>query len=534
VELSLAEQSAERATRSAERAEQVQDLLVGIFTEADPNRTKGAQLSAKELLDRGLERIRDDSGVAADLKADLLMVLAGVYKTYSENEAMETAAREAVRLRRLVLPGSAELAAATRQLASAIYRQGRMAEAESMHREAVELLRDLDPPRPLILAQALNSLAVTVHDQSRVEEAIALHRESLELRSAALGADDESVATSRGNLALELSDADRFDEAAHLFEEADRAFVATLGLENTKTTVNLRFLALNEMRRGRYAEADQALRTALDVQEKLLGPDAPLVAATLQAHAQLAKLNGDLELAEQQARRALGALRKTLGPHHINVGGNLIQLGGILSAAGRHREALDYIHEGIDLRTSIGTLDQSSASAWGEKARLERLLGNFEVAVTTSERALDLIAGAYGPRHRAVATALNERGLLERSRNDLDAADERHEEALAILLEVAASGDSNVASDIAWTATLLARNSLARGDAARALERLERALPVLEEDPENGAVRLGAALSAKALALERLGHTDEAAAVHRRAVDVLSSAPGGNEWSKAD
>ena len=70
----------DRARLAAARAEQTATFLADIFAQADPEHSRGADITAREILNRGAERIDEQLGDQPEVQAAMLDVLGGVYE----------------------------------------------------------------------------------------------------------------------------------------------------------------------------------------------------------------------------------------------------------------------------------------------------------------------------------------------------------------------------------------------------------------------------------------------------------------------
>ena len=92
----------DRANVEAATARRVSDFLVGLFRVADPSETRGRNVTAREILDRGaaeLEKLRDQPDIQARLQATIGSVYTGL-GAYSDAGAL---LEQAVATRRRVL-----------------------------------------------------------------------------------------------------------------------------------------------------------------------------------------------------------------------------------------------------------------------------------------------------------------------------------------------------------------------------------------------------------------------------------------------
>ncbi len=330
----------DRAELRAAEAQEVADFLVSLFQGADPQREPGTH-TARELLDRGAERLEGEPLAHPLTRARLLETVAGVYH---ELRLLEPAARlfeRAIELReREQGPEHPDLLTPLLGLAAAQMWAIRYTDAESTLARAVAIgERQPDPVSPELLrglmlqgslhlmrgspapaesvyrralaiqerrdaasqgtANLLNNLGVAVGNQGRLGEAERLHRRALEMRRAVLGPDHPAVAQS---------------------------------------LVNLGKLALD---RGEDASAAEILDRALAIRERAFGPDHPVLAEVLALRAQARLRQGRPEAAEGDLRQALRLREARLGPRHPETALTRLELARTLAARGvAHEEAV--------------------------------------------------------------------------------------------------------------------------------------------------------------------------------------------------
>src|SRR5262245_8366923 len=74
----VAARERDRARLEAERAEKVKEFLVGLFKASDPAESTGEAITARELMDRGAERIEKELAGHPSLQAELFEIVAGI------------------------------------------------------------------------------------------------------------------------------------------------------------------------------------------------------------------------------------------------------------------------------------------------------------------------------------------------------------------------------------------------------------------------------------------------------------------------
>ena len=114
-----AREQSEEVARERDRAEEIAHFMRELFEVANPALTNGETLTARELLDRGAEKIRDDHGDEPELQAEMMTVLGTVYHHLGLNETPS--------------PSSARRCRSSRACRTSIPRTGRHAAGTRPH-----------------------------------------------------------------------------------------------------------------------------------------------------------------------------------------------------------------------------------------------------------------------------------------------------------------------------------------------------------------------------------------------------------------
>src|SRR5205823_2513418 len=139
-------------------------------------------------------------------------------------------------------------------------RAGRLAEADTLLRQAVEVLRSVYPQGHTTLADVIRFWALNLAHETRYREAQAPFREVLAMRRRLLGPDVVNIGISDLDLAYTLAiTGDDYHEAEALSRDALRIFRQQLG-DNNALTARARTHLGDALRgQGRLAEAEPLL-----------------------------------------------------------------------------------------------------------------------------------------------------------------------------------------------------------------------------------------------------------------------------------
>ncbi len=379
------------------RSEVVTDFFMDLLSANDPNETRGEELTARELLDRGIEEARE---LEADtlLYAELLSRVSEVYNSLGEYAKAEPLAEEAIGLKRAVygtghsevidllnalgvskamggnLPGSSEVfrqaidegsaglageedenvLTAMSNLGVVLRRLGDLAGAEAIYRRTIEVQRRVLDEDDGDLTSTLNNLAVLLHRKGDLAGAEPVFTEVVDRQRRYEGEDSPRYAFAMGNLAILLQDLDRLDEAEELLRRSHAIQKLVLGEEHPEYAMGLHNLGQVLLRQGDIEAADTLLQQSLELHTARYDEDHPGVLQVVHTIAELQLESGNAAEAEQLFRETLERRRSVLGPENGDVVKTLIGLGATLDALGRPSEANTVYTEAAAVAAAAG------------------------------------------------------------------------------------------------------------------------------------------------------------------------------------
>lgn len=421
-----------RIQAERDRAERVVELLVDVFTASDPAQSVGRDVGARELLDRGVPKVRSQLSHDAEAQADLLGALARTYMGLGEFATASTLLDEALTL----VPGVA--AGATQRRARLLmYRgelgrlTGKLDSAETDLREALRLMAAQSDQVGGELALAQSKLGRTLVVRGKIDEARDLLDRALAATRQSEGDDLRRVSERLNDRASVDFAAGRFDAARSMLAEVvglRRALLANderaIGSVDLATALNN--LALAHMQLGDAESAQPLFEEALAMRRALLPPLHPELAQTLSNLGLLRQSGGDLDAAERELREAMQIRRRAFNnPAHPLVAQAENNLAMLLHSRSAWDEA-----EAL-LLASLRALEQALGDAHPLIASGETNLGNLlldrgraDLALPRFERAVNLRARLLPAEHPHHAYSLLGLGLARLDLDQIDAARE--------------------------------------------------------------------------------------------------------------
>jgi eukaryotic-like serine/threonine-protein kinase len=381
-----------RAEQAAITAEQVTDFLVELFRVSNPG--EAPDVSARELLDRGVERVPGALSDQPAVQARLLRAMGDVYRNMGLYQSAGPLLEQAVAIQEgRGRDGEAELARALRSLGILYRRQGRNAEAEAVLKRAVDLGRT-GPAETLELASTKRSLAAVYQVLGRYGDAEPLLREVLAIQESSLPSDDPDLAITVSNLAA-MHLLQRRPDLAEPYQRRSLAIAERQhGPDHYRVGVGLVNLGRLYLQLGRTPDAEAAFSRALGILTRAMDPDHPYIGDALLGLAEVNWARGEYDEAEAQLLRSLEISEQTVGLEHTDVAPRLRWLGNVYREQGRVGEA-DAAYQRA-LRIFAATMDIPDASVretYEDYARHLRLTGRAGEAAALEARAAEIPGG---------------------------------------------------------------------------------------------------------------------------------------------
>ena len=476
-----AKKEAERANQEAKVANDVSQFMMELFKVSDPSEARGNTITAREILDKGAERIERDLAGQPLVQARLMFTMGNVYGELGLYEPAQRLLERALKLRRAELGNQSE-----------------------------------------DVATSLNDLADLLQTKGDYKGAEPLLREALATRRLLFGETDPRVAQTLQNLSMALWEkGDRYEgekmirQALPLFRGCNKGSAETV--EDLAACLTNLGTMLRE--KGDYDEAERLYREALAMLRKLHGNEHPRVVPVLLNLARLMEVKGDLEVAESLYREAVAMQRKILGNDHPGLAVSLNNLAVALAKKGDYEGAEPIYRKALEIwRKKFGEEDPRTISATVRLAQTLRELRKYDEAEALLQEALAVQQRRNGAEHPEVAKCLQELANLALDRGRPAEAEKLAARAVSIFRKALPKGDPRTAE----AEIVLASTCIALGRYAEAESLILADLPILQENTGKGSRKTQRALKAAVKLYEAWGKRAEAA----RYSDLLKAGGG--------
>jgi serine/threonine-protein kinase len=435
------------ALQETRKAAQVTAFLERLFEVSDPSEARGATITAREVLDSAVLRLPAELNDQPEVQAALMYTLGKVYASLGLERDARAVLEQGLALRlgtdgegrpspaeflwrlgaaetqlgqfdsaaallgRAITqldadPGRAKDAVAARvDLVAALRRVGRLDEADSVVREAID--RGRLSGSDTLLAEALNARVSVLLNQGRAVEAEPIAREAWQRHVNAKGEDDPVSVTALSNLGQALYQQSRFAEAEPIIRRVLALRRRVMGDANPFTATAWNNLSALLQAEGRPRDAEEAAREALAIWRRSYGDDHERVARAMSNLGSMLRAQGRLDEAARMHRDAIAIMTRILPPGHIDIAvahNNLAHVveeeGALGEAEAEYRAAIAEMEKGPSAPVTV------KATLLANLGRVLDLRGRAGEAEQTLREALAVQRESLPATHANTATTL--------------------------------------------------------------------------------------------------------------------------------
>ncbi|WP_440223136.1 protein kinase domain-containing protein [Dokdonella sp. MW10] len=508
----VAREEAQRANQQTQRAEAVRDFMVGLFDAAQPEVPREKRPGIEEIVDEASDRMLADARLPPATRLDLLLALARV--TQSLGSAPRTHAlldRAQADVDTLKLPADSDPA---RRL-GVLRAEAWLAESNpAAVRERLGASRTAIASHGDMLAVAtLSALASAEAGDNDIEAARRTYADARNI-AATLGEDAVRGVDIAEAESLALSQ--RFGEALALANTTRERWTAA-GAPPDRGMIGLLLTTANaSSATGNVEQADAAYREAIALAERVYARPHPETAWAVGVYGSFLVSKAHYGEAEPYIERALAMRRSLLGETHPDTLNAFAALGRLRAGQRRHAEARRAFEEGIANCETGGVRHPVCPRLLGSLSQILMDAGEVEQAQAFATRAVEeqeKLSGDDGPQ---LVSPLQFLARVEIRRDRHDDVLRTTDRILAIAAKNGSLASKDVRSARFYRATAL--DAVGRHDEALALI-LEVVAEQRAKTPDEKTT-LFSMLALQARALARAGRIDEAKAAADEALAI--------------
>ncbi|MBU0982241.1 MAG: tetratricopeptide repeat protein [candidate division Zixibacteria bacterium] len=437
--------NAEQTSRmEAETAQRTSDFLVELFDRANPQRTRGETVTARQVIDEGARAVSEELATEPIMQARLMYTIGQVYLSLGLYSDARGLVEKALALRREHLPADdIAIAVSQHQLARTMQALGEVDAARVAFDETIAMYEKSGIADPAGLIETLGNFGWMLGQIGEFDRANATIDRALALVEGQTPPDDELLQQILNNQATVKMNMGQADSAIHILERALQLSRSLHGNLHHQTANVLTNLGIAQARAGHLAAAEQSSIGALSAYRETYKDDHPQVAKALANVGIALAQQGKLIEARPYFQEGIETLTRIHGPEHPEVAQGLMNLGLLKLQLGEPAVAIADLEQAVRLHEGNGGPETPSLSmslyhlasaraAVGEMAEARRLLLRV---VAIDER-------LFGPESQDVAGDLEALAATERAMG-LEADARQSEARMAAILTQLASAESN-------------------------------------------------------------------------------------------
>ena len=353
------------ALTARDEAQALSSFLTGMLKSADPDQSRGAELTVREVVDAAQESLETELADRPETQVTMLATLGSVYDHLGlYREGLELA-EKAIKVQRAHSQNvTFELATLLGDLARSYYNLGDLSSADRLYEQAIAARRAIDAS-PEDLVTLLSNSAAAKGRLGKFDEAESLYREVLDIRLAKADTSTADLGSSYYGLGCNYLQREQPEKALSILEKALNNYsLDAHGLMDRKVAAVMATLAEVYLDLNNPSRALELLRQSLSIRQELLSDAHPSVPGT---HKLMASAWLGLGEPEKAAREIVKAL-ELLGGHpedYWGIADARSVLGAIKANQGQREEALRLLETSYrKLEEKLGPRDRRTRIAY--------------------------------------------------------------------------------------------------------------------------------------------------------------------------
>jgi len=422
------------ALQEAETARQVSGFLIDLFEVSDPSEARGNSITAREILNRGAERIEGELRGQPGVQATMLDTVANVYYSlglYEESEELLLKAQSIAA--EIYTSEDPRLTKIEQSMGELYFAVSRYDESEELLLSALEKDKATFGQVHARIANLLGLLSTLYNKMDKLDEAEKFANENLAVRLELYGVKSLEYATGLNNMARVEREKGRFDVALAHSKESLRIMEDSLPANHPTISTVLGEISNNLSEQGLLEEQEPYVLRALAIDEEVYGPAHDYFASSLESVGIFYAQQGKLEQAEPYFLRALETTEAAVGTMHDSVGFRYYNLGFLYGDMQEYEKAEPYLRRSIEIWTEVfDEIHGSNAYSWNALAQNYRELGRIDEARDAATIAFSINEQVYGSEHQNTAATMLTLAVIARDEARYDVAKPLYAQALVI------------------------------------------------------------------------------------------------------
>ena len=382
------------AIKKGEIANQVQAFMVSLFEISDPSEARGDSITAREILDRGVEKINATLNEQPEEKSALMHTMGVVYRKLGLYQMSAKLLKQALDMRQQILSGdSLEVADSLSEYGNLLREQGLYDQVEELYLQALMIYKNELGLNHLSVADMFNVLGEVHFNKGEYDQAHEYYEKALGIKVARLGSEHPSVALTYTNLGVVYLNKGEYSRAIEQHEKAISIRINKLGKRHPELGNSYNYLGVVYMIIGEYARAIEYYEKALTIKYNALGEVHPSIAMTYNNLGIVYEYTGEYDRSIDYYEKAVLLRIDTLGEKHPSVAVTYNNLGVVYGNIGEYERVLEYYLKALPIFVDSLTENHTNvAMTYSNLAAVYKNMENYDLAIKHAEKSLSILS----------------------------------------------------------------------------------------------------------------------------------------------
>lgn len=454
-------QERNQAQLEAEKAEAITTFLIELFEANDPNVSQGDNLTARELLEIGENRINNLNDQPV-LKGRITEVLGNLYGLLSYADKADSLNKISLSIKRNLYESSdpelgsiyyslassknmlgdydssitfldtaityqrkshgnssKEVGKSLELLAESLRKNGKIDSAYQVIQKSRAIFENIGDTLSKAYLKTLMEFGSISNEQGNFPEAETIFRSSLALSNKLYDPPHPQILNNINGLASTLKELEKFSLAESLYSESIQMTKELYSKMHINTAVTMNDLSGLYYYTSEFKKSDSLYNESYQILKEVLGAEHPYTVSVVYNWANLKSNMEDYEEAEQLYKQVIKLDIAKFGEVHQNVASDYTGLASLYRKQENYDDAITYFNKSLQIRKQVYENTDHPYIAYNERslARIMTKLEKYEEAELRYKSALSSLSKVYGSENGNVKQTAKEYAHLLQTLN---------------------------------------------------------------------------------------------------------------------
>jgi len=409
------------AIQQRDKQQITKDFLLSLFESSHPEEFTGEQLTAKDIIDRGLAKIEHEFDSEPALKAEIMTTMGVVYRELNATDVASTLLNDALELRRTLFPEiSKEVGESLLELGILEYRRSNAKDAQIYLEQSILIYQALDVEYTEKLADGYHLLGYSLSILGQTEDALTSFETAKVIRIEYFGSQHSKIADSISAIGSVFRKNQDYQRSLDFQLEAFEIRQKSLPPSHPHLARSYHSVGLDYFSLGDLVKARDYLEKGLDIWKNVHGDGHELLGEFYFPLSHIDYYNGKYEEALDKLSIARELNLKNDGTEGVKINS---LTGLIYEATGDLEQGLVYKEKALELSLEYyGSIHAQTAREYNNVAIIYSKLGRYDDAISSLTEAISVNINLFGELNPRVANNYDSFGEIYLDKGDFELA----------------------------------------------------------------------------------------------------------------